>query len=161
MKNWLVPLAAAIGVIGFRAATDVNRDGAGAIVDAGNLNAFEVRIGDCFNDTNGLANGGDDSIDDLPGVPCSEPHDNEVFAVFDLDTEKMPDEETMSELAFDKCVARFEDFVGLDYPSSRLDVMTLYPTADSWKQYNDREVVCAVYDMEANKLVGSMKGEKI
>ena len=30
LKNWLVPLAAAIGVVGFRAATDVNRDDARA-----------------------------------------------------------------------------------------------------------------------------------
>ena len=39
--------------------------------------------------------------------------------------------------------------------------MTLYPTPQSWKQGNDREVVCAVYDMEANKLVGSAKGKRI
>ena len=73
----------------------------------------------------------------------------------------MPDAEAMSQLAFDACVARFEDFVGLDYPSSRLDVMTLYPSADSWQRHDDREIVCAVYDMEAKKLVGSVRGEKI
>lgn len=161
MKNWVLTIAVALGVVGFRAATDADRDASGAIVGAGALNAFEVRVGDCFDDTHALSDGGDDSIDDLPAVPCSQPHDNEVFAVFDLSLETFPSEDEMSQLAFDACVTRFEAFVGLDYPSSTLDVMTLYPTADSWAHHNDREVVCAVYDMEANKLTGSMKGRRI
>lgn len=45
-------------------------------------------------------------------------------------------------------------FVGRDYESSSLDIMTLFPTIESWAQ-NDREVICAVYDMNATKLVGS------
>jgi len=33
----------------------------------------------------------------------------------------------------------------------------MYPTSESWQQ-DDREVVCAVYDMDANKLVGTAAG---
>jgi len=36
----------------------------------------------------------------------------------------------------------------------------MYPTIESWQQ-NDREVVCAVYDMEENKLVGSVQGRSL
>ena len=67
----------------------------------------------------------------------------------------------MGELAFESCMARFQGFVGLDYESSSLDIMTLYPTPDSWAQQGDREVVCAVYDMETNKLTGSMKNQAL
>ena len=161
MKNWAVTIAIALGLVGYRAATEASRDESGAIVDAGTLDAFEMRIGDCFDDTSGLSGDGDDNIENLPGVPCSDPHDNEVFAVFDLDLEAFPEDDEMSQIAFDACVERFESFVGMDYQSSSLDVMTLYPTPQSWKHGNDREVVCAVYDMEANKLVGSAKGKRI
>ena len=53
-----------------------------------------------------MSDEGDDSIGSLPGVPCSEPHDNEVFAVFDLEMETFPGDE-MSQIAFDACVERF------------------------------------------------------
>jgi hypothetical protein len=33
----------------------------------------------------------------------------------------------------------------------------MYPSVESWKQ-DDREVVCAVFDMNANQLVGSAAG---
>jgi hypothetical protein len=49
---------------------------------------------------------------------------------------------------------RFEAFVGKDYESSALDVASLYPS----RERNDREVICAVYDVDANKLTGSVKG---
>ena len=53
-----------------------------------------------------------------------------------------------------------ERYVGRDYESSALDVVTMYPTQESWAQ-NDREVVCALYDMSGEKLVGSVKGTGI
>jgi hypothetical protein len=53
---------------------------------------------------------------------------------------------------------RFEAFVGKDYESSALDVASLYPSRESWTNQNDREVICAVYDVDANKLTGSVKG---
>ena len=51
-------------------------------------------------------------------------------------------------------------FVGRNYESSSLDIMTLFPTTESWAQ-NDREVICAVYDINAIKLVGSAKGQQL
>ena len=64
------------------------------------------------------------------------------------------------ELAFG-CLARFEAFVGRDYDSSSLDIATLYPSHDTWHGQNDREVVCAVYDIDAKKLTGSVKGSAL
>lgn len=66
----------------------------------------------------------------------------------------------MSGLAYESCVDRFEPFVGIDYESSVLEVVTLYPTAESWAQ-DDREVVCALYDMSETKLVGSVRGRAL
>lgn len=51
-------------------------------------------------------------------------------------------------------------YVGRDYETSALDVVTMYPSPEGWDQ-NDREVVCALYDMSGAKLVGSVKGRGI
>lgn len=156
MKNFAFYLLAVIGIVGYRMATDVERDETGAIVDSGNMDVFQMQVGDCFNDTAGWG----DEVSSLPGVPCSEPHDNEAYAVFEMTATTYTDEESMWEIAHNACLARFEAFVGRDYESSSLDIFALYPTAESWAN-NDREVVCAVYDMEANKLTGSVKGRGI
>ena len=153
MKDWGIYIIAALGFAVYGAVTDADRDSDGAIVSEGSVDAFHVRIGDCFDDASSF----EDEITSLPGVPCSDPHDNEAFAVFDVTITDYPDGDGMVDLANESCLDRFASFVGKDYESSTLDIMTMYPSPESWKQ-NDREVVCAVYDMEASKLEGSVKG---
>ena len=111
---------------------------------------------DCFDDSSDF----EGEVTDLPGVPCSQPHDYETYAVFDVSITSYPSEENMSELAYDSCLERFDSFVGTDYDSSILEIITLYPTDLSWQQ-DDREIVCALYDMNEEKLVGSTKGRGI
>jgi len=154
MKSWGVYIIAALGFVVYGALTDADRDGAGAIVGDGNVDAFHIQLGDCFDDTS--SDGGE--VDSVPGVPCSQPHDNETYAVFDVTNTTYPEGDGMAEIANNTCLEHFESFVGNDYQSSTLEIMTLYPTAQSWSQNNDREVVCAVYDMNAAKLEGSVKG---
>ena len=96
-------------------------------------------------------------VDSVPGVPCSKPHDNEVYAVFDVTAASFPGD-GMADMAHEACLERFEAFVGRDYESSSLDIASLYPSRESWSGQNDREVVCAVYDIDAKKLTGSVKG---
>jgi len=97
-------------------------------------------------------------VSSVAGVPCAEPHDNEVYAAFDIPGSSFPGEEAVDEIAFNSCMEKFESFVGIDYESSTLDVTVMYPTEESWAQ-NDHEVICAVYDFETNKLVGSVAGK--
>lgn len=153
MKSWGIYAIAALGFVIYGAVTDVDRDSTGMIVGSGNIDAFKMRVGDCFDD----ASSDYEEISSLPGVPCSEPHDNEAFAVFDVTETTYPGDDEMGVLAYDSCLERFDSFVGRDYESSTLDIFPIYPTDESWKQ-NDREVVCAVYDVDANKLTGSAKG---
>ncbi len=67
----------------------------------------------------------------------------------------------MADLANEACIERFKAFVGRDYESSSLDIATLYPSHDSWHRENDREVICAVYDIDTKKLTGSVKGSAL
>ena len=153
MKTWAVYIAAALGFAIYGAATSVDRDGSGAIVGEGALDAFAVKVGDCFDDAADFG----EEVSSLAGVPCADPHDNETYAVINVSFDSYPNEEVMSEHASDACLNRFEGFVGKDYESSTLEISTMYPTQQSWDQ-SDREVVCAIYDMNASKLVGSAKG---
>ena len=117
-----------------------------------------MKVGDCFNDSTSMTADSEFEVSSVAGVPCTEPHDNEVFAIFDVSVESYPDGDGMSELAFNSCLKRFERFVGKDYQSSSLDILPMYPTLQSWKQRNDREVICAVYDMTLAKLEGGASG---
>ena len=153
MKRILVTGVAAAAVFGYSYITGADRDASGAIVGAGQVSAFDIRVGDCFDDA-----GAGDEFTSLPAVPCADAHDNEVYAVFDTTLTSYPGEEQMWESAQAACLDRFEPFVGRDYESSSLDLFAMYPTDASWSQQNDREVVCAVYDMNGGKLEGSVRG---
>lgn len=155
MKNWAVYLAAIAGFAIYGASTSADRDSSGAIVEGGSIGAFNVQVGDCFNDVSF-----DDEVSSVPGVPCAEPHDNETYAVFDVSVTSYPEGDGMSELAFESCMKRFESYVGKDYESSSLDITTMFPSPQSWRE-NDREVICAVYDMNAVKLTGTAKGSAL
>jgi hypothetical protein len=151
-RNWIVGIAVAVAV----SACTADRDETGAIVAEGNVDAFQMRVGDCFDDGSTFD---DDNVDSVPGVPCTNPHDNEVYAVYDVAVASFPGD-GMADMAHEGCLARFEAFVGKDYESSSLDIATLYPSSESWQE-NDREVVCAVYDVDAKKLTGSVKGLRL
>ncbi|MGW8369151.1 MAG: septum formation family protein, partial [Gammaproteobacteria bacterium] len=92
---------------------------------------------------------------------CADPHDNEVYALFDLELSEYPGDESIFDLAFDACLDRFEPFVGHDYETSSLDIYAMYPTEQGWTSLNDREVVCALYDVDASKLSGTMRGSGV
>jgi hypothetical protein len=151
MNKFAAYLLAALGFGIYGVMTGVDRDDAGNIVDGGTLDAFQIRLGDCFDDPDAYA----DEFSSLPGVPCAEPHDNEAYAVFDLTMSSYPDYD-IAEISESSCIERFPGYVGRDYETSALDVVTMYPSPESWAQ-GDREVVCAVYDMSGEKLVASVR----
>ena len=152
-RNWAIGIGIAVAV----SACMADRDETGAIVAEGSVDAFQMRVGDCFDDGSTFD---DSEVDSVPGVPCAKPHDNEVYAVYEVATASFPGE-GMAEMAHDGCIQRFEEFVGKDYDSSSLDIATLYPSRESWQQQNDREVVCAVYDVDSKKLTGTVKGLRL
>lgn len=157
LSKLVLPVIGA-GVIGFGYFTQVERDESGSIVDAGDVDAFDIRLGDCFNDA---SSSGVEEIASIDGVPCSEPHDNEVYALVNLTQASFPGEEALESIAFEACLDKFESFVGKDYESSSLDIFPIYPTRDSWNELNDREVVCALFDLDFKKLAGSMRGSRV
>jgi hypothetical protein len=53
--------------------------------------------------------------------------------------------------------------VGIDYDSSTLYLSFYYPTAETWAQINDREILCIVTttDDYTTKSTGSVEGAAI
>lgn len=156
-RNWIIGIVIAVGAIFVRSQMQADRDESGAIVGEGSVDAFQVRVGDCFDDGSTFEG---EEVNSVAGVPCSKPHDNEVYAVFDVTEQSFPGE-ALAGIAHEGCLERFQGFVGKDYESSSLDIATMYPSSESWHQQNDREVVCALYDVEAKKLTGSVKGTRL
>ena len=134
----------------------VARNDVGEVIAGGDIDVFDTKVGDCFNDTVF-----DAEVTDIPGVPCAEPHDNEIFALYDTTVTSYPGEDELLESANTKCIASFDSYVGVTYDNSILDVFPLIPTLDSWKLLNDREIICVLYHLEQEKLTGSMHGSRI
>ena len=128
------------------------RGDSGEIETAGSVDAFKMQVGDCFDDQTAFS----DEVSDVPGVPCASPHDNEVFATFDVSENEWPGEDQLNELANEGCLDRFEAAIGATYDESVLMFTTLIPSKGSWGQRADREVVCAAYHMELEKLTGTV-----
>lgn len=117
-----------------------------------NADVFSLRVGDCVI-TDGSELG---EISGLPVVPCGEAHADEVYFAYDIDASEFPGEEAILAEAEQRCVPKFESFVGTRYQESVLDYWPMYPTEGSWSQ-GDREVLCLVYDPAADT-VGSLAG---
>lgn len=132
------------------------RDDSGAIVGAGTVAAFELRVGDCFDD----GELGDEDIVEFENVAakrCDEPHDNEVFYSYELSGDTLPSNEVVMEQAGAVCVEEFDAFVGVVYEESELDFFPMWPTQGAWDQ-GDRTVTCALYSLDGTKLTGSASG---
>lgn len=121
-------------------------------------NVFSLDPGTCFDDVSQITDEGGGEVEDVPIVDCDEPHDNEVFATFDLEGEDFPGDDAVATRAEQGCLDRFEAYVGRDYASSRFVATHLVPTEQSWEVRDDREVVCFLYDVDLARLEGSAQG---
>ncbi|MGY6497404.1 MAG: septum formation family protein [Microcella sp.] len=129
------------------------RDDDGQVVEQNDAaDVFTIRVGDCLND----ASAGDE-VTEVPLVPCSEPHDSEVFASIIMTGDAFPGNDAVIAEADDACFERFEEFVGIPYVDSIYDFSYYFPTEGSWAG-GDREILCVIYDPAGQKLTGSLEG---
>jgi len=157
--KFVLAIAVIIGFIYFTTPS-VNRNESGQIVTEGSLEIFSLSVGDCFDDS--TINAAETvELSEVGGVPCSLPHDNEAYSAMVMRDGAYPGEESVLSTAEEYCSAQFEPFVGIAYESSILDITYIYPTEESWRLGNDREIVCSIYDMSGEKMTGSMKGKEI
>ncbi len=135
------------------------RDETGQIIEAGEVGVNALNVGDCFNDNPIDSESESGAVDVLTvrAVPCSEAHDNEVYYLGALPDTPYPGEDLVDELVLDQCLTVFEAFAGISYQESRLDVGRIFPSQANWAD-EDRGYICLVYDVDLQKLEGSMRG---
>lgn len=113
----------------------------------GSGNIQDLSVGDCFQDPDDGAT----LITDVTMVDCGEPHDNEVFYIYEIDSLGNEAE------YFDVCVAQFTGYVGSDYATSEIFVSMISPTPEGFAEGDD-DVICIAFLEPPNKLTGSVKG---
>jgi len=156
--GWGVIAVIGLGIAFFTSLDDASRDNSGEIVEAGDLDVMTIQEGDCFDDPDAT-----DVVFSLDAIPCTQPHDNEVFAVASIVGvwDDYPGQSAVDGYAYEQCSGGlFDDFVGTAYFDSTLDVFTLTPTPESWAQ-GDREIVCALYRLDFQKLTGTARNSGI
>ena len=151
IARWsFLALVVSLGLAGC-GSDEPERDDEGALAEEGDLAAGSVEVGDCFDDP-----GDREEVAAVPAVPCDQPHTYEAYHAFELEGDEFPGNEQVQQLASDGCFTEFEAFVGTPYQESTLNVFFLGPSALSWEDA-DREVLCAVHDIDNEPLTGSAR----
>lgn len=162
-----VTAVAVVGAVGCGGGDDASGDsdpvtlgpGVGSVAGSDDSSEGGVRAatdllpGDCFD---GLAvdEGRRARVALVEVVPCSAPHDLEVFHAFTYgDDEAWPGEDEMVRLAEVGCGEAFATQLG---ERAALEQLAVWPTEASWAE-GDRVVVCAAYAADGDALVGNLR----
>jgi hypothetical protein len=108
--------------------------------------AFDLAVGDCFSVES-------DELTLVTVVACAEPHEYEVFALFDhpaaADAEYPGDAQLLAE-ADALCEPLFEAYVGHDYQTSIWYITSLTPSDQTWAD-GDREITCLLNQQDPHE----------
>jgi len=145
---WVVGIVAIVIVAALSSGT--TDDPSTNLADSGDVNVQRLTPGQCLN---GLKEGS--AIRDLPAVPCAEPHEGEVYAVFDLADGAFPGDAEVAKLAEDGCVDRLETAAPKAAEDPDVEIYFLHPTQSSWR-LGDQGVACVAMSAKG-KVTGSIK----
>lgn len=105
----------------------------------GKVSVYGFEVGDCFIDFK-------ETETTFEPVSCDEPHDAEVFIDFEYPPGPFPGDDVIDQGSEELCFGQaFEDFVGLDYPSSSVFALRSTPNEETWA-LGDRTINCILTD---------------
>lgn len=145
---WVLAIA---GIIALAIASSPGRNDSGQITSGGSVSATALRPGDCVNNLKNTT-----SLLSLPAVPCAQPHEGEVFAVFDLPAGPYPGVDAVSAKSTSECSARIAAYSPSAGTDGTFDLFLVYPRAQDWTR-GDREIAC-VASAATGTTTGSIKG---
>ncbi|MDQ3689620.1 MAG: septum formation family protein [Chloroflexota bacterium] len=150
IRFWWVPAIVVVLLVGYL--TSARRDEAGSLESAGNVSVDELREGDCFNAA------ADDEISEVDGVPCTEAHQYEVFAIATREGDgSFPPDSELEAIFVEVCEPEFEPYVGAPYATSEIFGQMISPSEESWGS-GDRSFICLLVDPEDDALTESLAG---
>ncbi len=94
-------------------------------------------------------------------TPCTGPHRGEVVGVHAIPATvggaTFPGLSTIETVALEQCTSLFAGYVGIDYDSSRLEMIYLHPSNETWGR-GDRQIACVATGPAGEDLTGSVAG---
>jgi len=130
---WIALLA---GVIILGVMSEADRGSDGTVVGAGDVAATNLQVGDCIADIAETT-----MLISVNGVPCSQPHEGEVFAVFDLPAGPYPAPAQRDSQIESTCNDRLAGYAPAAVGDTSLGLFYVYPLERNWDA-GDRESVC-------------------
>ncbi len=115
----------------------------------GQLDVFSLQIGDCVFDSP------ESEVETLDAIACTDEHDLEVYALFDLPDGDFPGTAAVDAAAEEGCLDRFDAYVGIAYAESVYAFTYLTPLEGGWNNLDDREVVCLLGRIDGEPNIGS------
>ena len=128
-------LLIAVGVI-IAILTDAERDPSGNVTREGSVSVDDLRTGDCLKSVKESS-----MLTTVPAVPCSQPHQGEVFGEFDLSGSSYPGETKIDSAAQEQCQAKLTSYASTKNVDEVQDLYYLYPRESDWRR-GDRTVTC-------------------
>jgi hypothetical protein len=77
----------------------------------------------------------------LSAVPCAQPHEGEVYAVFDLPAGDYPGVAAVTKQVETQCTDRLAGYAPKAVEDASIGIYFLYPFEQNWRS-GDREAVC-------------------
>ena len=124
--------------------------------------AADLRVGDCIELPTHPG-----EVSEVQHRPCSDPHDAEVFHVFDIASiaaggpRSFPSDDAFTSLLNPRCTPAFDLYTGLDFDTALdFDWGAFTPGEAGWTD-GDREVTCYIVRVDGAKISGSMRGNSL
>jgi hypothetical protein len=119
--------------------TATRQSATGKITHRGDLGVFALATGDCFDNPTNTKD-----IESVTAIPCTQAHDSQVFAKFDLsgDDSAYPAPDALTKMADTGCNSRTGS---IDKPktNSHMTIRVLFPEQDAWAD-GQRTVSCLI-----------------
>lgn len=152
--NWIIRVGVfgIIGLVGwiYTEVTSVDRDDQGNISKSGEVNAFEIKVGDCLENVEVV------DFSSTTGIPCSEPHQLEVFASTNLPTTIGYENDEYNNFIIDFCEANLFAYAGINANLDEYTYSFLGPTAEGFAD-GDRDLDCVARRIDDMMTTGSIK----
>ncbi|WP_248170681.1 MULTISPECIES: septum formation family protein [unclassified Microbacterium] len=122
----------------------VYRDASGEITVGGELDVYDLEVGDCFDESSESdPDVPEDSVSSVAAIPCDDPHTYEVYHVFTLPNGEYPGDDAVAAEAEEGCLNEFGVFVRAPYEDSPLEFSYYVPAEGGWDGTDrDRTIQC-------------------
>ena len=147
----------ALGTTTIAPGADASTSTSTSLVPVGDpVNKYTLNVGDCFNRY--------ESIDVTTRVPCSNPHDREVFFKLTYPApfgDPYPGAQALQKWGTTACYQQFQSYVGVIYELSELVIGVLTPTKENFEDERARYRGVTCYLLRSGaQLTGSMRDSK-